>query len=38
MLGELWARKSNRQGIYLMAQLKDAKGNSFTEQLRAATS
>ncbi|WP_253247564.1 MULTISPECIES: hypothetical protein [unclassified Stenotrophomonas] len=38
MIGELWAKKSNGKGIYLMAQLKDEKGNSVTEQLKAAIS
>lgn len=38
MIGELWATKSKGKGIYLMAQLKDEKGNSVTEQLRAAIS
>ncbi|HDS1522670.1 type III restriction endonuclease subunit R [Stenotrophomonas maltophilia] len=36
MVGELWATKSKGKGIYLMAQLKDEKGNSVTEQLKAA--
>lgn len=36
MVGELWASKSKGKGIYLMAQLKDEKGNSVTEQLKAA--
>ncbi|MEA0826947.1 hypothetical protein [Xanthomonas campestris] len=36
MIGELWAKKSNGRGVYLMAQLKDEKGNSVTEQLQAA--
>ena len=36
MIGELWASKSKGRGIYLMAQLKDEKGNSVTEQLKAA--
>lgn len=36
MVGDLWASKSNGKGIYLMAQLKDEKGNSVTEQLKAA--
>ena len=35
MVGELWATKSKGKGIYLMAQLKDEKGNSVTEQLKA---
>lgn len=38
MVGELWAAKSKGKGIYLMAQLKDEKGNSVTEQLQAAIS
>ena len=36
MVGELWATKSKGKGVYLMAQLKDEKGNSVTEQLKAA--
>ncbi len=36
VVGELWASKSNGKGIYLMAQIKDEKGNSVTEQLKAA--
>lgn len=36
MIGELWATKSKGRGIYLMAQLRDEKGNSVTEQLQAA--
>lgn len=36
MVGELWATKSKGKGIYLMAQLKDEKGNSLTEQLKVA--
>ena len=36
MVGELWATKSKGKGIYLMAQIKDEKGNSVTEQLKAA--
>ena len=36
MVGELWATKSKGKGIYLMAQLKDEKGNSVTEQLKSA--
>lgn len=36
MVGDLWASKSKGKGIYLMAQLKDEKGNSVTEQLKAA--
>lgn len=36
MVGELWATKSKGRGIYIMAQLKDEKGNSVTEQLQAA--
>jgi type III restriction enzyme len=36
MVGELWATKSKGKGIYLMAQLRDEKGNSVTEQLKAA--
>lgn len=36
MVGGLWATKSKGKGIYLMAQLKDEKGNSVTEQLKAA--
>jgi type III restriction enzyme len=36
MVGELWATKSKGKGIYLMAQLKDEKGNSVTEQLKTA--
>lgn len=36
MVGELWATKSKGKGIYLMAQLKDEKGNSVTEQLKGA--
>lgn len=36
MVGELWASRSNGKGIYLMAQLKDDKGNNLSEQLRAA--
>lgn len=36
MVGELWAKKSKGKGIYLMAQLKDEKGNSVTEQLKTA--
>lgn len=36
LVGELWAARSNGKGIYLMAQLKDDKGNNLTEQLRAA--
>ena len=38
MIGELWAAKSNGRGVYLMAQLRDEKGNSITEQLKAAIS
>lgn len=36
MVGGLWATKSKGKGIYIMAQLKDEKGNSVTEQLKAA--
>lgn len=36
MVGELWPTKSNGKGIYLMAQLKDEKGNSVSEQLKAS--
>lgn len=36
MVGELWATKSKGKGIYLMAQIKDEKGDSVTEQLKAA--
>ncbi|WP_258872266.1 hypothetical protein [Xanthomonas nasturtii] len=36
MIGELWATKSKGKGIYLMAQLKNEKGDSVTEQLQAA--
>ncbi len=36
MVGELWAAKSKGKGIYLMAQLKDERGNSVTEQLKVA--
>ncbi len=36
VVGELWATKSKGKGIYLMAQIKDEKGNSVTEQLKAA--
>ncbi|MDF9440679.1 type III restriction endonuclease subunit R [Stenotrophomonas acidaminiphila] len=36
VVGELWATKSKGKGVYLMAQLKDEKGNSVTEQLKAA--
>ncbi|MEL1264428.1 DEAD/DEAH box helicase [Pseudoxanthomonas putridarboris] len=36
MVGELWATKSKGKGVYLMAQMKDEKGNSVTEQLKAA--
>jgi len=38
MVGELWATKCNGKGTYLMAQLKDEKGNSVTEQLQAVIS
>jgi type III restriction enzyme len=36
MVGELWAAKSKGKGVYLMAQLRDEKGDSVTEQLKAA--
>lgn len=36
MVGDLWASKSKGKGIYLMAQMKDEKGNNVTEQLKAA--
>lgn len=36
MVGELWAAKSKGMGIYLMAQIKDERGHSVTEQLKAA--
>jgi len=36
MVGELWVTNSKGMGIYLMVKLKDEKGNSVTEQLKAA--
>lgn len=36
LVGQLWADRSNGKGIYVMAQLKDVKGNSVTDQLKAA--
>jgi type III restriction enzyme len=32
-VGELWASKSNGQGLFLMAQLQDAAGRSLYEQI-----
>jgi type III restriction enzyme len=32
-IGELWASKSNGQGLFLMAQLQDAAGRSLYEQI-----
>ena len=36
LVGELWAARSNGKGLYVMAQLKDDKGNNVSEQLKAA--
>ncbi|MGU2252190.1 DEAD/DEAH box helicase [Pseudomonas aeruginosa] len=36
LVGELWAARSNGKGLYVMAQLKDDKGNNVNEQLKAA--
>lgn len=36
LVGDLWAARSNGKGVYVMAQLRDHKGNSVTEQLRSA--
>ncbi len=35
LVGELWAARSNGKGLYLMAQLKDEKGNNVSDQLKA---
>lgn len=34
-VGELWASKSNEQGLFLMAQKQDASGRSLNEQIAA---
>ncbi|PNS08420.1 DEAD/DEAH box helicase [Solilutibacter silvestris] len=36
MVGELWAKRSNGKGLYLMTQKVDEKGRSMREQLLAA--
>lgn len=36
LVGELWARRSNGKGLYLMAQKTDADGNNVRGQLLAA--
>lgn len=35
MVGELWAKNSGGNGLYLMAQKKDEKGRNVREQIRA---
>ncbi len=34
-VGELWASKSNGQGLFLMAQLRDSAGRSLSDQIAA---
>jgi type III restriction enzyme len=36
MVGELWSRRSNGQGLYYMARLTDERGRNVREQLLAA--
>ena len=35
MVGELWAKNSGGNGLYLMAQKKDEKGRNVREQIQA---
>lgn len=36
LVGALWAERSNGKGVYLMAQKSDGRGNSVTDQIKAA--